>query len=143
MTKYTISKVLTANDSGESGGHQAGILVPKEERFLSFFPPLERTEYNPRVVLRFEDQQGQFWKFSFIYYNNRFFGGTRNEYRLTHMTKFIRQSGLVAGDEILMHRHENGEYGISYKRAQRSLTSRDDAGRLTIRLGAGWKVVNF
>ena len=35
-----ISKVLSANDTGETGGHQAGILIPKSEIILSFFPKL-------------------------------------------------------------------------------------------------------
>ena len=42
--KRSISKILSANDTGETGGHQAGILVPKQEEILSFFPPLERRE---------------------------------------------------------------------------------------------------
>ena len=29
-----ISKELSANDVGETGGHQAGILVPKERKIL-------------------------------------------------------------------------------------------------------------
>ena len=32
MAEQTIAKVLSANDTGETGGHQAGILVPREER---------------------------------------------------------------------------------------------------------------
>ena len=42
-TEKSITKVLSANDTGETGGHQAGILVPKEERLLSFFPALKRS----------------------------------------------------------------------------------------------------
>lgn len=94
MAEQTIAKVLSANDTGETGGHQAGILVPREERLLSFFPRLDPSQYNPRCHLNFVDDAGTFWEFAFIYYNNKFFDGTRNEYRLTRMTKYIRQANL-------------------------------------------------
>ena len=29
MIEQTISKTLSANDSGETGGHQAGLLIPR------------------------------------------------------------------------------------------------------------------
>src|SRR4051794_13059728 len=98
MEEQSIEKGLSANEPGETGGHQAGILVPKEERLLSFFPRLDPRQYNPRCYLKFVDDGGTFWEFAFIYYNNKLFDGTRNEYRLTHMTKYIRQANLVAGD---------------------------------------------
>ncbi len=41
-----ITKVLSANDTGETGGHQAGMLVPKEGRILAFFPSLDPSEKN-------------------------------------------------------------------------------------------------
>ena len=86
-----ITKTLSANDVGETGGHQAGILVPKEREILSFFPSLNPRDKNPRVTLVFREPDGiTRWDFNFIYYNNRFFGGTRNEYRLTCMTKYFR-----------------------------------------------------
>ena len=34
----SISKILSANDIGATGGHQAGILIPKDPRILGFFP---------------------------------------------------------------------------------------------------------
>jgi Restriction endonuclease EcoRII, N-terminal len=50
-----IAKTLSANDTGENGTHQAGILVPRKEDVLSFFPKLDPQQYNPRVHLRFID----------------------------------------------------------------------------------------
>ena len=141
MSEQTITKILSTNDSGASGGHQAGILIPRKQRILSFFPSLDASRLNPRVLLRFKDSSGYFWEFAFIYYNNRFFGGTRNEYRLTRMTKYIREAGLVAGDEVLMHRNTNGQYSISYRRAIEPTASRDEAGRVVLTLGSGWRVV--
>ena len=35
-----ITKTLSLNDSGETGGHQAGICVPKGGDILRFFPDL-------------------------------------------------------------------------------------------------------
>lgn len=132
-----IAKTLSANDTGENGTHQAGILVPRKEDVLSFFPKLDPQQYNPRVHLRFIADDGTFWEFAFIYYNNRFFDGTRNEYRLTHMTKYIRQAGLAAGDEIILTRNDD-RYNISY---QRKRPAERTAGLL--KLGTGWRVVQI
>lgn len=135
----SITKVLSANDTGETGGHQAGILVPRERRLLSFFPILNKEKYNPRATLKFVDDSGAEWEFAFIYYNNRFFGGTRNEYRLTRMTRFIREAGLATGDEVIMSRSEAGDYSIDFKR--KSEAKRDERG--VLKLGSGWKIVDM
>ena len=142
MTELTISKVLSSNDTGETGGHQSGILIPKRQDILSFFPTLDTFELNPRVHLRFDDA-GQYWEFAFIYYNNRFFGGTRNEYRLTRMTRFIRECGLIAGDEIVMHRDCGGNYTISYNRSFEQTVTKNETGQTVIKLGAGWRIINI
>lgn len=143
MSGRIISKVLSANDSGETGGHQAGLLIPKQKQILSFFPVLDASRLNPRAHLQFEDDAGGFWEFAFIYYNNRLFGGTRNEYRLTRMTRYIRESGLVAGDEVLMRRDESGNYFVSYRRSNAKQVSINTAGETVIRLAAGWKVIDI
>ncbi len=135
----SISKVLSANDTGETGGHQAGILVPRQEEILSFFPPLNRNERNPRHHLVFYDPQDQRWEFAFIYYNNVFAGGTRNEYRLTRMTPYLRESGLVAGDELFLERDDEGRYSIRYVRARKAGRGADGV----LRLGSAWKVVDI
>lgn len=143
MIEQTISKILSANDSGETGGHQAGLLIPRQVRILSFFPKLDASQRNPRAHLLFADQTGRFWEFAFIYYNNRFFGGTRNEYRLTRMTRYIREAGLTAGDEVRMQRHAGGNYFISYRRSNEQPVSFNEAGQTVIKLGAGWKVIEI
>ena len=97
MTAHTISKTLSPNDVGDTGAHQAGMHIPKQEEILSFFPALDTATKNPRCIMRFVDDAGSIWKFAFIYYNNKFFGGTRNEYRLTRMTPFINEHQLRAG----------------------------------------------
>lgn len=136
-TQY-ISKLLSANDTGETGGHQAGILVPRESKLVAFFPPLDPKKYNPRVHLNFEDSEGISWEFAFIYYNNKLFGKTRNEYRLTRMTKYIRDSGLVVGDEVVLSRDESGQYSVSFRR-KRAAT----APGSVLELGHGWRIIDI
>ncbi|KAA0968187.1 hypothetical protein FPY71_17845 [Aureimonas fodinaquatilis] len=138
MAEQTIAKVLSANDTGETGGHQAGILVPREERLLSFFPRLDPVQYNPRCHLNFVDDGGTFREFAFIYYNNKFFDGTRNEYRLTRMTKYIRQANLVPGDEIILVRDDDDRYRITHKRKQQA-----ERAKGVLKLGTGWRVIEI
>lgn len=129
-----ITKDLSRNDTGETGGHQAGILIPKDKSILSFFPQLDSREKNPRHFISFTDSSGQKWRFAFIYYNNRFFGGTRNEYRLTGMTSFLRSNNLKAGDRITLHREAHC-YRISYTRLnERKVTQK-------LILGSTWRVI--
>jgi len=138
MTNW-IAKVLSANDTGETGGHQAGILVPRQPDILAFFPKLDAAQYNPRVHLRFLDDSGTFWQFAFIYYNNKFFDGTRNEYRLTHMTKYIRQAGLVTGDEIILsHDRDADRYSITHRRQKKTGLVNG-----VLQLGKGWRVIQL
>jgi len=110
-----IVKILSSNDTGETGGHQAGILVPKTSELLSFFPELNGSTKNPRTIMTLRDDHNEAWSFNFIYYNNKFFGGTRNEYRLTGMTRYIRSNRLKAGDEIHFSKDSSG-YRIKSKK---------------------------
>jgi hypothetical protein len=113
----TITKILSPNDTGESGSHQAGMLIPKHPDILAYFPALDDGTKNPRVHLQFKDNLGGVWTFAFIYYNNAFFGGTRNEYRLTRMTEFFRANHLSAGDELILSTDPDGEKAVSFRRA--------------------------
>ncbi len=134
MPPAAIEKILSANDTGETGGHQAGILVPKNGGVLSFFPHLNAKLKNPRVVLDVIDDDEHEWAFSFIYYNNCFFGGTRNEYRLTGMTAFFRRFHLKTGDRVIL-RHESPRLiRITFKRSQ--------APTKVLKLSMTWKVID-
>ena len=139
MTTRTIRKTLSANDAGETGGHQAGILIPRDQRILSFFPRLNALELNPRSHIAFEDDTGTLWEFAFIYYNNRRFGGTRDEYRLTRMTRYIRQAALASGDEIILQRDEHGGYSISHQFASAATSTRGP----TLTLSGGWQIIDI
>lgn len=135
-----ITKELSANDTGDTGGHQAGILIPKEARILRYFPTLDRTEKNPRHHLVFRDDDGQRWEFAFIYYNNLYFGGTRNEYRLTRMTPYIRGNGLKPGDRITLRCEEGTAMRlVSYRRASRL----EWTGSGALKLGSMWKEIKL
>jgi hypothetical protein len=115
------------------------MLVPKDSRLLSFFPPLNPRDKNPRCALTFRDDWQDRWIFSFIYYNNRFFGGTRNEYRLTRMTNFLRRRNAMPGDSIILARDGNDSYQISIER----LGPRRPASSGRLKLGSGWKVIDI
>ena len=137
------------NDTGETGGHQAGILVPKGGEVLKFFPDLGNEEKNPRAAMYFRDEAGKTWKLMFIYYNNKFFDekGTRNEYRLTGMTGYFRENGLKAGDEITLVHLPDGTDEIRYKRSTRLVLKESVSEYGTVRkrlvIGTDWKVVNY
>ncbi len=136
-----IIKKLSANDVGETGGHQAGILVPKDARVLAFFPALDPTIKNPRqsLVIR-EATSGARWDFNFIYYNNQRFGGTRNEYRLTCMTAFLRSANAKAGDELVFARDENWSFLIDIKRENQVGTAGNEG---VLVLSGGWKLIDY
>lgn len=96
-------KQLTANDTGDTGGHQAGICVPRDDKaLLSFFPSLDATDFNPDSWLYCEDETGKLWRMRYVYYNGKLHGrNTRNEYRITHTTKLFRKWGAKPGDFMI------------------------------------------
>ena len=139
--RQEIRKVLSANDVGETGAHQAGILVPKAEQILAFFPDLDPSVKNPRVTLAMREKSDSTrWDFNFIYYNNRLFGGTRNEYRLTCMTQYLRSINAHVGDELVFSVDENSSYVLDLVRASRSTALVNEDGVLV--LSGGWTVIN-
>jgi Restriction endonuclease EcoRII, N-terminal len=111
-----LTKLLSPNDVGETGSHQAGMHIPKHGGFLRFFPSLDKSTKNPDSLMMFAGPDGTSWEFRFIYYNNRFFGGTRSEYRLTRMTGFLRHFGARSGDGIVLTRDSDGSYRIDLMR---------------------------
>ena len=138
MSTEAVTKVLSPNDIGLTGSHQAGILVPKVPEILSFFPPLASGVKNPRQTLTFmDDDEFTTWDFQYIYYNNKLFGGTRNEFRLTGMTKYLRAKGAAAGDEVVFSRDRLGGLRINHRHSKSSVRETD-----AITLSGGWKVIS-
>jgi hypothetical protein len=113
-------KILSENDIGSNGSHQAGFLVPKLLIKEGLFQKLPDTEANPRLKLKFVDlKDGSEVLLNYIYYNNKLFGGTRHEYRLTGLTRWIKNHGLRAGDSIQMCRVSNFDYTIEIIKKER------------------------
>ncbi len=77
-------KRLSANDTQQTGGHQAGAYVPKDVIF-NVIPELRReSEYNPYEHLDTTiESHSHTTTAKAIWYNNRLHGGTRNEARIT------------------------------------------------------------
>lgn len=75
-------KFITANDTGTTGGHQAGYHIHKNAWPLFFDAPSERGSNNEKfVTIRWQNDFET--ESRFIYYGTR----TRNEYRLTRFGK--------------------------------------------------------
>lgn len=134
-------KILTKNDTGETGGHQAGIAVPKKDlELLAFFPKLDIQVFNPDRWLTCEDPDGDLWEMRYVYYNGKTFSpmkSTRNEYRITHMTKFFSTWNAKSGDSVIFtSTGREGNYRISIKKA-----SEGDAGTPKPVILKGWKAV--
>jgi len=82
---FWFAKRLSANDTGQTGGHQVGLYVPRGFAF-AMFPELQKHELNPRIELTFTlDSHEQRGTPNLIYYNNKLIvpGGTRDEARIT------------------------------------------------------------
>mgnify|MGYP001479095192 CR=1 FL=1 len=100
----TFSKLLTKNDTGETGGHQGGICVPRaNSELIKFLPSLNFGILNPYAWISCVDEKGKSWKMRYIYYNGETFSppkSTRNEYRITCMTNFFSEWGASSGDSV-------------------------------------------
>ena len=98
----SFEKVLSANDTGITGSHMGGILIPRTATgLLALFPKLDPKEYNPSVFIDIFDANGTSHKLRFVYYNNKLHKkGTRNEYRLTYLTDYLRNSNAQTGDRF-------------------------------------------
>lgn len=137
----TVEKILSANDTGETGGHQAGLLIPKDLLTLAFFPHLDSSVKNPRCVIDLRDAAGEEWTFNFIYYNNKWFGGTRNEYRITCMTEFIHRYSLKEGDVVIFIKPIGRFYELSYRRKDEPMKENPDGSKV-LRLTGNWVVID-
>lgn len=143
-----IERILTINDVGANGTHQAGTLIPRKGNILDFFPPLDSSIKNPRIQMVFTDPEGINWIFNFIYYNNKLIEpkGTRNEYRLTGMTKYFKSNNLKPGDIIILSRDNDNNYFIKYRRAEDNVKIRmNQEGQevISLKLSNTWKVINY
>lgn len=117
-------KRLSDNDVGTTNSHQAGFLIPKLFIKEGLFEKLSDQELNPRLRLKFLDlSDGSDIYLTYIYYNNKFFSGTRHEYRLTGLTRWIKNHGLRSGDTIQITRVAKYDYTIVIIMAERRPSS--------------------
>lgn len=146
MTKKAFRKTLSANDVGSTGGHQGGILIPKSEaELLEFLPPLAPHTKNPNTWIVCEDEMGEIRKFRFVYYNNKLHdeGGTRNEYRITHMTKYFRETQAKEGEAIEISRIEPiSHYKIRIVRAVQPAEKEQNENGFKIKLKSNWSRIH-
>lgn len=143
MKHASFAKLLSANDVGATGGHQAGILIPKSDAdLLAFLPYLDPEEVNPDAWITAEDDAGKVWRLRYIYYNNRLHRlGTRNEYRITHLTRYLGDMRAQVGDQLrLTATGTPGRYRMSVDRAPDRLAD-PSAQPGVIRL-SGWRRVH-
>ncbi|MCO8095368.1 EcoRII N-terminal effector-binding domain-containing protein [Acinetobacter lwoffii] len=134
------AKTLSRNDIGANGSHQSGFLVPKTiKSLLDFLPPLDSKELNPSKWIDFYDPQGRKWEFRYIYYNNKLHTekGTRNEYRITCTTTFMKENNAMEGDTVFLFQDQDGRYRIMLEK-HAILLSPVDNNRVKLR---GWRQV--
>lgn len=113
-------KTLSENDVGSTNTHQAGFLIPKEFVKKGLFDELPNKSLNPRLRLKILDLTDRSEIYcSYIFYNNRNFGGTRLEYRLTGLTRWIKNQGLRSGDVIQISRTGKQDYSIDILKDRR------------------------
>jgi hypothetical protein len=143
MTGDVFSKMLSANDVGTTGGHQGGILIPKgETQLLAILPGLDPEIKNPDAWLDCVDDAEQALRFRFVYYNNKLHdeNGTRNEFRMTHMTKWFRDNGAREGDEFrICLMSDKMRYSIRIIRPGPEDQKEDDGVRIRL---SGWRRVH-
>ena len=144
MDEQRYEKTLTANDVGETGGHQAGVHIPKSQAdLLALLPVLDPSTKNPDTWIIAQDEQGIEWQFRYIYYNNKHHdaGGTRDEYRITHMTRYFRAVGAQADDTLILSGIPGGKrFKICVTRlAINSKASSTSLGRIRLK---GWRRIH-
>lgn len=143
MSSQKFRKRLSANDVGATGGHQGGVLIPKGEReLLDMLPSLDQSVKNPDAWIECADETGHTLRFRFVYYNNRLHDptGTRNEYRITHMTVWFRDVGARAGDEFEISREiDSTVYAIRIRPQNSEALAPGENVRIRL---TGWRQVH-
>ncbi|MDB0057238.1 hypothetical protein N9F36_09085 [Akkermansiaceae bacterium] len=119
----SFAKALTRNDLGLTGSHQGGVLIPKgDKELIAFLPKLDPSEDNPSRWIDCIDTEGKTWKMRYVYYNGKLTGrSTRNEYRITYMTKLFREFSAQEGTSFVMtSTDEDLTYRIHFEQPQQA-----------------------
>jgi len=105
-SEIAFTKFITANDTGATGGHQAGFHIHKNAWRLFFDNPGNKGSNLDRfVIIRWQDDFET--ESRFVYYGT----GTRNEYRLTRFGRhfpFLNEDNV--GDLLVIAKTTEGQY---------------------------------
>ena len=131
-------KVLTKNDCGVTGAHQSGLHISKREHsLLAVLPMLDSLSKNPDTELQcFDEKLGSF-AFRFVHYNNRHHSqkGTRDEFRITRISRYLRLADAVPGDIFhISRRNSDSNYDIGITKNSRQAVELDIVVKLV-----GWR----
>lgn len=103
-----VRKALSANDLGATGSHQSAIVIPAADAHK--LAPLDENTENPSadlVVRHGATDEASVWRL--IHYNGRQLGhSTRDEYRLSGTTAFLRHFRAGPGDYLVISRDGQG-----------------------------------
>ena len=105
-SSVAFSKFITANDTGKTGGHQAGFHIHKHSWPLFFDKPGEKGK-NQDIIVKIKWQNSFETESRFIYYGVR----TRNEYRLTRFGRgfpFLQNENV--GDLLVISKKADKYY---------------------------------
>ena len=80
-----------------------------------------------------EAESRRLWSFG------KFFGGTRNEYRLLRTAGFIKEYALKEGDKIIFKKYLNDHYAVEYIIKKDSPSTSDEI----LILGKSWRTVSI
>jgi len=104
------SKILTKNDCGFTGSHQSGLHISKKEvSLLEALPKLDPSRKNPDIELHCIDKKFGKFVFRYVHYNNRLHtkNGTRDEYRITKITEYLKLTCAIPGDVLSISKIES------------------------------------
>lgn len=129
-------KVLSSNDVGSTGGHQSGVVIPKSVASGDFFPHLDPEALNPRQTLfAIVQPSNKSISLNYIYYNGKIHKtSTRNEYRLTGISSFLKDVGAQEGDKLIFTRVASDRYSLRLEVGGVDITE----GRIVVRLSKDW-----
>lgn len=146
MNNKTFSKILSANDVGATGGHQGGVLIPKSEAdLISILPSLDPAVKNPDGWIECMDECRTVRRFRFVYYNNKLHdaNGTRNEYRITHMTSYFKEMLAREGDSFEISKNASDDhYKIQVVRQKDIAVGQEAPQEIRIKIKSAWRRVH-
>jgi hypothetical protein len=133
-----VQKLISANDIGLTGSHQAGIHIPKTLTW--FFPVLDEHTLNPDYWLTITTGYGDSHLSLYIHYNNKIVTekGTRDEFRITRIVPALRSAGASAGSVVEFARQSMDEYTLDVVQTD-NRKSEDDP--IVIDISKPWKVI--